>query len=218
MPNSDRVRRDPGVDEPSQESGRLVLASGSPRRRELLDRLGVTYTIEPADLDETPREGEDPIAYVVRLAVEKAEAVAARLTGGKPDATVVIGADTTVVLDGEIYGKPEDADEVRRMLRALSGGWHQVHTGVAVHCGGRTEHGVATTAVRLSPLSAATIEWYLGTGEPFGKAGAYALQGSGAAFVEEVAGSVSGVIGLPMTLLVELCSRISPALLPLSRP
>lgn len=194
----------------------IVLASASPRRQELLDRLGLTYSIRPADLDETPHPGEDPIEYVVRLAAEKAEAVAVDLP---PDAgpTVVIGADTTVVLDGEIFGKPEDAADVRRMLSALSGRWHHVHTGVAVHLAGRTERGVATTAVKVAPLGEATIEWYLDTGEPYGKAGAYALQGAGGALVEEISGSVSGVIGLPMTLLVELCARVSPRLLPLSR-
>lgn len=189
----------------------VVLASASPRRRELLDRLGLAHRVVPADLDETPHDDEDALVYVERLALAKALAVADRLP--TPGA-VVIGADTTVELDGRILGKPEDHDDARRMLRALSARTHRVHTGVAVVRGERRALGVSTTLVRFTPLSAETIEWYLGTGEPFDKAGAYALQGSGGVFVDQVTGSVSGVIGLPLGLVADLCRQVGLGIVP----
>lgn len=181
---------------------RIVLASRSPRRRELLERLDVQFQMVVPDVDESPRPGEDPSAYVERLAREKALAVEA-----DPD-TLVIAADTTVDLDGEILGKPSTHDDARRMLRRLSGRGHYVHTGVAVRLGDRVETGVDETRVQMTPIGDHALEWYLGTGEPFDKAGAYALQGVGAVFVARVAGSVSNVIGLPLTLLVDLAGRL----------
>jgi septum formation protein len=181
---------------------RIVLASRSPRRRELLERLDVQFQMVVPDVDETPHPGEDPSAYVERLARDKARAVEAG-----PD-TLVIAADTTVDLDGEILGKPSTHDDARRMLRRLSGRSHYVHTGVAVRLGDRVETGVDETRVQMTPIADHALEWYLGTGEPFDKAGAYALQGVGAVFVARVAGSVSNVIGLPLTLLVELAGRL----------
>lgn len=181
----------------------MVLASGSPRRRELLDQIGLAHEVRPADLDETPRPDEPPIEYVARLAREKAGAVAGRLNGD----VVVIAADTTVEVDGRILGKPEDHDDARSMLRALSGRTHHVHTGVAVLRAERVEFGVSSTAVEFVELSDAAIEWYVTGGEPFDKAGGYALQGAGGVFVAQVSGSVSGVIGLPLTLLAELLGR-----------
>jgi septum formation protein len=177
-----------------------VLASGSPRRRELLERLGLEFDVVPADIDESVRPGEGAIAYVERLAKEKAAAV-----GG--DREVVIAADTTVEIDGEILGKPNDADDARRMLGRLSGRTHRVHTGVAVRHDGATRTGSATTFVEMAPLGQGTIEWYLATGEPFDKAGAYALQGTGAVLVHKVTGSVTNVVGLPLTLLLELARQ-----------
>jgi septum formation protein len=181
---------------------RLVLGSGSPRRSELLGHLGVAFEVRPADIDESELPGEDPVTYVVRLAREKAEA----LTLAADE--VAIAADTTVDVDGQILAKPEDSDDARRMLRLLSDRTHEVHTGVAVRRGSDIRIGHSTSQVTMVELSEAMIDWYIALGEPFGKAGAYAIQGAGGAFVERIEGSVSGIIGLPMTLLVKLARDI----------
>lgn len=199
-PAADTADRGPNV---------LILASGSPRRRELLAPLGVEFTVVPADIDESVVDGEDPVGYVRRLAIAKAHAVAVQ-----HPAHVVIAADTTVDVDGEILGKPTDHDDAARMLRLLAGHTHHVHTGVAVQRGEQTEAGVESTAVTFAPLTDATIEWYLGTGESFDKAGGYAMQGAGAVLVERVDGSVSNVIGLPLTLLLRLSADAGAPLLP----
>lgn len=181
---------------------RIVLGSSSPRRRDLLQQLGLEIDIRPADIDETEHPGEDPVSYVRRLSIEKADAVTA-------DADeLVIAADTTVDLDGQILAKPADDDEVRSMLRSLSARTHRVHTGVTVRLGDRTATDVATTFVTFTPVTAGALEWYLGTGEPFGKAGAYAIQGAGGIFVSSVKGSVSNVVGLPLTTVVTLARRL----------
>jgi nucleoside triphosphate pyrophosphatase len=172
---------------------RIVLASGSPRRRELLALLGVEFTAVAPDIDEALRAGEHAVEFVTRLAHEKAVVVAAT----HPDA-VVVGADTAVEVDGEILGKPVDADDARRMLRTLSGRTHVVHTAVAVAADGGVTMASTSSAVTFAMLSDADIEWYLATGEPFDKAGAYALQGAGGVVVTTVTGSVSGVLGLPL--------------------
>jgi len=169
----------------------LVLASGSPRRRELLALLAIPFVVSPADIDETPLPGEAATVYVERLAREKAAAVCA------PEA-VVLAADTTVVLDGEILGKPVDDAEAKAMLRALAGRVHLVHTGVAVASAAEVRSLVVTTAVTFPPMSGSDIEWYVATGEPAGKAGAYAIQGAGGLFVERIDGSASSVVGLPL--------------------
>jgi septum formation protein len=165
----------------------------------------------PADVDETPHEGEDAVGYVVRLAEEKARAVAA------PGA-VVIGADTSVVLDGEILGKPADRADAADMLRRLAGRSHTVVTGVAVVV--TADNGTMTTTsghersqVTVAELSDQTIEWYVATGEPDDKAGSYGLQGAGGLFADHVTGSVSNVIGLPMGRLHELCTAAGVDLL-----
>ncbi len=173
----------------------LVLASGSPRRRELLSQLGLTFATVAPDVDETPLPGERPIEMVRRLALAKAAAVA-----GDP----VLAADTTVEIDGEIFGKPLDADDARRMLRRLSGRAHKVHTGVAVRAGSEVAVEVVTTIVTFVALQPAVIEWYVGTGEPLDKAGAYAIQGHGGIFVEHLRGSTSNVVGLPLTTVARL--------------
>ncbi len=197
----------------------VVLASASPRRHELLARLGVTFEVVPADLDETPHEGEDAHRYVERLAREKAEAVAARTAGP----ATVIAADTTVELDGRILGKPQDADEATAMLRALSARMHRVHTGLAVQVVGAPTGGaghgavvvstVVTTSVTMTRITPAMSAWYVATGEPMDKAGAYALQGAGGVLVEAVRGSVSNVVGLPLAELVVLAQRAGVDLL-----
>jgi septum formation protein len=177
---------------------RLVLASGSPRRRQLLETIGLRFDAIPPDIDETPHPNEDPRAYVERLAREKAGAVTAS------PGDVVLAADTTVAFDGHILGKPADAADARRMLLLLSDQTHEVHTGMAVRTGGRTVTRVATTFVTMVTISEADIAWYVGTGEPLDKAGAYALQGAGGLLVRAVEGSSSNVVGLPLAELAEL--------------
>jgi septum formation protein len=182
---------------------RIILASSSPRRRELLTNLGIEFDVLPADIDETERPGEDPAGYVHRLALEKAATIAAR----HPEA-LVIAADTTVDLDGRILGKPDDAAHVRAMLRELSGRSHRVHTGVCVRIGDRVAAAVSSPEVRMVAITDAMIDWYIGTGEPFDKAGAYGMQGAAAVFVEAVQGSVSAVIGMPMHVVVQLLAQV----------
>jgi len=179
---------------------RLVLASQSPRRRELLEQLGIALEVRPAHADEAVLAGEPAREYVLRIAREKARAV---------QGDVVLAADTAVVLAGEVLGKPRDADDARRMLAALSGTAHEVLTGVCVRRAAvRIEvHAVASTTVRFARLSPAQIDWYVATGEPLDKAGAYAIQGAGGAFVLGVEGSVSNVVGLPLAETAELLRR-----------
>lgn len=177
----------------------LRLASASPRRRQLLDLIGVPHVVTPADIDETPRPGEPAGDYVVRLAREKAEAVWARHQD-----LPVLAADTTVVVDDEILGKPESAADAAAMLRKLSGRAHFVHTGIAL----RTAHGLAddlsTTEVEFAELGEDVLRAYWDSGEPQGKAGSYAIQGLGAIFVRDIAGSYTGVMGLPLFETAEL--------------
>ncbi len=201
---------------------RIVLASASPRRVQLLRSLGLDVEVRPADIDESVRTGESPVDYVRRLSVEKA-AAASPVPG-----EVVIGADTTVAVDGAALGKPTDGVDARRMLRSLSGRDHRVHTGVTVAIAGpthldagrtRSSHAatglaeasrtdVVTTTVRFVGLDDPTIDWYVATGEPFGKAGAYAIQGAGGALVAGVEGSVTNVIGLPLAETLTLLRTV----------
>ena len=184
----------------SDGPGRLVLASGSPRRHELLTSIGLSFTVEAADIDESVIPGEEPKSYVLRLAKAKALHVAAKKSHG----TIVIGADTTVEVDGAILAKPADAADAAAMLRTLSGRSHQVYTGMAVAVAGDEDawSHVTTTTVTFAALDHATVAWYVGTGEPFGKAGAYAIQGVGGALIASVVGNVQNVIGLPLADLV----------------
>ena len=187
---------------------RLVLASGSPRRRELLTLLALPFEVVATDVDESPRPGELPVDLVQRLAIDKVEAVDANENSDVSDHDVVVlAADTTVEVAGEILGKPTDADDARRMLRSLSARTHLVHTAVAVRRDGRTVHDVVTTSVTMTSMTDAAIEWYLATGEPMDKAGAYAIQGTGGVFVAEIEGSASNVVGLPLATVVELLAR-----------
>jgi septum formation protein len=187
-------------------SPRVVLASASPRRFELLSQLGLDIVVQPADIDESVRVGEDPVDYVRRLSIEKADAVAR-------DPDLVIAADTTVDLDGSILGKPVDVDDARVLLRQLSGRAHQVHTGVTVRLGTAVASAVVTTKVTFTPMTEPEIDWYVGTGEPFDKAGGYAIQGAGGVFVASVQGSVSNVVGLPLTAVVQLARSIGVELI-----
>ena len=173
----------------------LILASGSPRRKLLLEQLGIVFRVEPPDVDESLLTGEAPDVYVTRLSKKKSQAVAR-----KHDSEVVIlAADTTVVLHGNILGKPESKEHSVQMLNELSGTRHDVLTGVSICRGSRTETFCVRTEVTFRQLDKREIAWYWETGEPQDKAGSYGLQGAGAAFVETLTGSYSNVIGLPLS-------------------
>jgi septum formation protein len=187
----------------------LVLASASPRRRELLTQAGFTFEVRPADIPEDPVPGEDPIAYVIRLARQKAEAVYAALDHKESaPPQVVLGADTTVTLDNQILGKPADAADAARMLRLLSGRTHRVITGVAVVTATRTEVAAEVTAVKFLTLSDEEISAYIATGEPMDKAGAYAIQGRAARWIPRIEGDYSNVVGLPLALVSTLLNSL----------
>lgn len=174
----------------------LFLASASPRRAELLGQIAVPFQRVSASIDETPREAEDPAAYVERLALEKAQAGLQQL---QQDAgAVVLGADTAVVLDGRILGKPQDRADALAMLAALSGREHQVLTAVALCSATRSASVVVASQVRFAPISPAQADAYWASGEPLDKAGSYAIQGLGAVFVAGMSGSYSAVVGLPL--------------------
>jgi septum formation protein len=177
----------------------LVLASASPRRRELLEAAGWEVEVRPAAIDETRLPGERPAAYVLRLARAKAAAVAAGVGARR----TVLGADTVVVIGGEVLGKPGGDREARAMLRRLSGRSHRVLTGVCLRRGGREQMWVESTRVWFSKLSAADMAAYVATGEPRDKAGAYAIQGGAARFIQRISGSYSNVVGLPLASLWE---------------
>jgi septum formation protein len=185
----------------------IVLASASPRRADLLSHFGHEFQIVAPAIDETPRVGEAPLEYVVRLAAAKAGAV------WSTPGTVVIAADTTVDVNGHPLGKPANRGDAAAMLRLLAGRTHAVHTGVAVVSGGAVATGVDSAYVTMGRLSEAEIDWYLDTGEPFDKAGAYAVQGRGGLFVERVEGNVQTVIGLPLGLVRTLATSIGVDLL-----
>lgn len=185
---------------------RLILASASPRRRELLSSLGLSFEVLAAELEERPAPGEAPERYVERVACEKAAKVAS-LRGG----ALVLAADTEVVVDGEVLGKPRDPAHAVAMLRRLSGRCHRVLTAVALD-GVHRARRVVETKVCFRPLGEQEIAWYVGTGEPLDKAGAYALQGKGGALVQSIEGSASGVIGLPLAETVEMLVQAAFAL------
>jgi len=182
---------------------RVILASASPRRRDLLTMIGITHEVIPADVDETYGAGEVPRAHAERLAREKASVLAARA----PDA-VIIAADTIVVVDGDVLGKPRDADEAARMLRRLAGRTHTVFTAVAVASGAKILSGVEEVGVTFRPLDDATITSYVATGEPMDKAGAYGIQGYGAAIVERIDGDYFAVMGLAIGRMLALLREL----------
>jgi septum formation protein len=186
---------------------KLFLASTSPRRAEILAAARWPFEIVRGSVDETLYPNEDAATYVRRLAEAKATTAARELQNG-----LVLGADTTVVVDNEIMGQPSDDDDARRMLRLLSGKWHDVLTGVAlVQVDQEKQKCVVdheTTRVRFCEMSDAEIEWYVSTGEPKGKAGAYGVQGSAALFIEEIAGDYFNIVGLPLRLVYKLSQKI----------
>jgi septum formation protein len=182
---------------------RVILASQSPRRRELLSLVGIDHEVQPADIDETPWPGELPVPHTERLARSKAETIAAQA----PDA-LVIAADTIVVIDDTILGKPGDITEARAMLRRLSGRTHDVLTAIAVALGTRVETQVVRVSVRFRELDDDTIARYVNTGEPMDKAGAYGIQGFGATIVEHIEGDYFAVMGLSLATVVTLAARL----------
>jgi septum formation protein len=179
----------------------LVLASASPRRAELLTQAGLAFTIHPADILEERRPSEDPTAFALRLAREKAEAVYSTLSSD----TCVLGADTIVIApDGSVLGKPTDPEDAARMLHLLAGSTHRVITGVCLRSAARTEVAAELTYVTMHSLSESDIAAYIATGEPFGKAGAYAIQGYAARWIPRIHGCYFNVVGLPLTLVFSM--------------
>ena len=183
---------------------RLILASASPRRAELLASAGYEFDVAPTDVDETPGVAESPESYALRVARDKAIAASHRCqdTGG-----VVVAADTVVVVNGQILGKPKDSADARRMLRLLSSGVHEVHTAVVVRTPAGERAELVTTRVRFVPLDDAEIDWYVASGEPVGKAGAYAIQGRAARFIDRIEGSWSNVVGLPLATVARMLKK-----------
>jgi septum formation protein len=177
----------------------LILASASPRRRELLTQAGYTFQVQAADIDETRRPNEDPAAYVQRLALEKAQTIHAR----HPEA-LILAADTTVVLDGDVLNKPTDPKDAARMLRALAGRDHQVHTGLAYIAGRSTRQHLETTTVFFTAITQSDLDVYLSTGDSLDKAGAYGIQGYAARWVSRIEGDFFNVMGLPIAATVRL--------------
>ncbi len=183
---------------------KLILASASPRRAEILRTVGWPFEMLAVNIDESRRTGEEAVAYVERVARAKADAAALRAPG-----STILGADTVVVIEDEILGKPHDDEDARRMLRLLRDRWHQVLTGVALVNGEAGSAKVAheVTEVRFAAMSEDEIRWYVATGEPKDKAGAYAIQGLGARFIKEIRGDYFNIVGLPVRLVYELMNR-----------
>ena len=205
----------------------LVLASASPRRRELLTQAGFEFQVHPADIPEDPYPNEDPIAYVTRLARQKAEFVYQKIVGApgltsnrregssveasdntSDKAQVVLGADTTVTIDNHILGKPNSQEDAARMLRLLSGRTHRVITGVSLVSATRTETAAEVTAVQFFTLSDQEIQAYIATGEPNDKAGAYAIQGYAARWIPRIQGCYFNVVGLPISLVSTMLAAV----------
>lgn len=202
---------------------RLILASASPRRRELLTQAGYAFDVIPAHVNEDPRPNEDPISYVVRLAREKAQAVFNQIstigapgfnsetgesTTSDPHSLTVLGADTTVTLDGHILAKPENTADAARMLHMLSGRTHRVITGIAIVTAERTEVAAEVTGVQFLTLSDEEIDAYIATGEPMDKAGAYGIQGLAAKWIPRVEGCYFNVVGLPLALVSSMLEAV----------
>lgn len=184
----------------------IVLASGSPRRAEILSSVGWKFTAVVPNVDESEIAGESPEEYVVRLAREKAGVIANLQSGA-----MVLGADTVVVIGGEMIGKPVDLEDARRMLKLLSANWHDVLTGVAIAANGDVISGLRRTRVKFAPMSDAEVEFLARRGDPLDKAGAYAVQAQAALFIEAIEGDYWNVVGLPVNLVYELACSFSNA-------
>jgi len=194
------------ADRQAADVPRVILASQSPRRRDLLTLVGIEHEVRPADIDERVLPGEKPDVHPERLARGKAAALASRAAGTGD--FVVVAADTIVVIDGQILGKPADAADAQRMLQRLAGRTHAVYTGVAVARDGRTVSGVERVEVTFRPLDDEEIAAYVATGEPMDKAGSYGIQGFGATIVERIDGDYFAVMGLPLVRLVALLRAV----------
>jgi septum formation protein len=189
---------------------KVILASSSPRRSELLSIIGVEFDLLPSRVDERFHPDEAPADYTIRLARAKAVEAAKSCDSG-----LIVGADTAVVLDGKVLGKPDNEQDAKRILRLLSGRWHAVITGLALY-EVNTRREVADyekTLVRFAQLTDKEVEWYVKSGEPLDKAGAYAIQGRGGLFVEEIAGNYHNVVGLPLALLYRLAKQLGYSLI-----
>jgi len=182
----------------------IYLASRSPRRAELLQQIGVQFSVLPSDIDESERENENPADYVLRLAKTKAEACMALLVQGNKEIRPVLAADTTVSIDGRILGKPRDEEDARAMLQLMSGRRHEVLTALAIASAQGIEASLSITQVEMAVLAQDEIEAYIRSGEPFDKAGAYGIQGLASTFIKRIEGSYSGVMGLPIYETVQL--------------
>jgi septum formation protein len=189
---------------------KIILASQSPRRAELLATIGVRFKTQPGYIDESVLPGESPADYIMRISRAKALAVVSQHQSG-----LVIAADTIVVVDDQILGKPTDEEDARRMLKELSWRWHQVMTCVTLidAATGREAADYAITRVRFAEMRDHEIDWYISTGEPMDKAGAYGIQGKGGLFVEEVVGNYHNVVGLPLTLVYKLAAEMGHSLI-----
>ena len=185
-------------------TSRVILASRSPRRKDILEKLNLSFVIDPPDIDESPIKNESPIIYVQRISAAKADLVAQR----HDQQCIVIAADTTVELNGEIFGQPRDLDEARFMIQKLSSKTHQVHTAISVRYNQEIAKSVDTASVTMREVTSELLEWYIGTGESIGKAGAYAVQGHGAALVADLSGEIGTVIGLPAGLLIGMLGNL----------
>ena len=185
-------------------ASKIILASRSPRRKDILEKLNFSFVIDPPDIDESPFKNESPIIYVQRISAAKADLVAQR----HDQQCIVIAADTTVELNGEIFGQPRDSDEARLMIHKLSSKTHKVHTAISVRYNQEVTNSVDTANVTMREVSSELLEWYIGTGESIGKAGAYAVQGHGAALVADVTGEIDTVIGLPVGLLLGMLGNL----------
>ena len=190
---------------------KIILASQSPRRVSLLKQMGIDCLVMPADIDETALSGESPSNYVLRLAEQKALAIALNLNGQHAN-MAILAADTTVAIENEIFGKPENQADAFNMLKKLSNSTHQVHTAIALVFNGKCETALNTSLVTMMPLSDAMINAYIATNEPMDKAGSYAIQGLAGSWVVRIEGSYTGVMGLPVhetaMLLEKICGKI----------
>ncbi len=183
---------------------KLILASGSPRRSEIMNAVGWRFTKAIPDIDESEQVGESPDDYVCRLASEKAQVIA-----GSHPGEIVLAADTTVVINGQIMGKPVDDGDARRMIRMLAGNWHEVLTGIAVSKNGACEVGMQRTRVKFASMTEAEVGFLVERGDPLDKAGAYAVQAQAALFIEGIEGDYWNVVGLPISLVYEMIVRRS---------
>lgn len=180
------------------ENKLFILGSTSPRRKELLERVGLKFKVVPPDIDEKTKENEPPWDFVKRIAIEKLKSIQSRVDEDLP----ILTADTVVFINGRILGKPSSIEEAKETLKTLSGNWHRVYTGYALKCGKKFYRRSVKSKVKIMKLSEEVIDWYISTGEPLDKAGAYGIQGIGSFMIESIRGSYSNVVGLPLSHVI----------------